>query len=61
MIKRCIFCDVAIPENKGNNPEPLNLNPNAVCCDQCNQFVILARLAVARALNEQAINNRFEI
>lgn len=57
-MKKCYFCDAVIPAGHGNNPDPLNTKPDAVCCSDCDKFVILARIAIARALNEQQTQAR---
>ena len=57
-MKKCCFCDAVIPAGHGNNPDPLNTKPNAVCCSDCDKFVVLARIAIARALNEQQTQAR---
>lgn len=36
--KKCCFCDE--PVIIGNNPEPVKKHPN-VCCDECNQMIVL--------------------
>lgn len=41
----CCFCGRVIPYWVSNNPAPLNKDPDARCCDMCNDLkVIPARL-----------------
>ena len=44
---RCALCDEAF-EGWGNNAFPLGPE-HALCCDMCNDEVVLARVAVSRA------------
>lgn len=45
--KKCCICGKEF-EGWGNNPWPINNDPNAVCCDECNtNTVVPARIAQA--------------
>ena len=45
MGKECVMCGGDAGEY-GNNPEPLHAE--GVCCDDCNQEVVMARILVNR-------------
>ena len=45
--KKCCICGKEF-EGWGNNPWPINNDPNVVCCDECNtNTVVPARIAGA--------------
>lgn len=42
---KCCFCGREI-SGYGNNPFPVNKEPETVCCDRCNMAIVIpARLA----------------
>jgi hypothetical protein len=44
---KCCLCGTHIEDGFGNNPEPVSLNEEDRCCDDCNaEEVIPARLAM---------------
>ncbi len=44
---KCCLCGTNIEDGFGNNPEPVSLNEEDRCCDDCNaEEVIPARLAM---------------
>lgn len=41
----CCFCGNVCENEWGNNPDPVNVNPQARCCDACNMSIVIpARL-----------------
>lgn len=46
----CCICGKLITGEYGNNPEPVENDPRAKCCDACNDsYVIPARIIQLRA------------
>ncbi len=44
---KCCFCGAEIPENESNNPQPLDIQEGARCCNACNyKYVISCRIAI---------------
>jgi len=54
----CVLCLHPITEQFGNNPWPLS--EKGRCCDDCNQLVILARLARLSPKNMASIKKDLE-
>ena len=37
----CCFCGTLIAEDRGNNPYPVDKNPNHYCCEMCNLMKVI--------------------
>ena len=44
---KCCFCGKECENEFGNNPAPVNNDPNARCCNECNDKIVIP----ARILN----------
>lgn len=64
---KCCICGCDIDEDFGNNPDPLcNIHDSkSICCDDCNMYVINARLDImsykSSYLSDVHVGDKLEI
>ena len=54
--KKCCFCGKTI-NGFGNNPDPACTIPGAICCDKCNEKVVIPVRCYMAAHTMQRVNS----